>query len=292
MRVIDTFRTVLSLAYSPCGRFVYSAGWQHVSRWDVASGAEQSIRQKACAGYCRSVVVSPEGQQLAWLAQPSADTTWEVRVGKSKPTGQTSTQPLPAHIPNLGPMSIGFLRDGRVVTHAGELVVSPDGVRVAFREMKSIPDGTRVTLQEMREAVYLVVARVQPAKFTFRSSAGVQSLKLVERNVILGARAFGFAGQLFWWVDEFAVTVRDLLASGDVRFPTTPMTPRVVTPDGRTGIATSQREVLLLDLPSGAIRQRYNWDVGTVAAVAVAPDGLTAAAAGWSGGIAIFDLDS
>lgn len=169
--------------------------------------------------------------------------------------------------------------------------MSADGTRVAFREMKNISDGTRVTLQDMREAVYLVLARIQPAKFTFRSSTGVHSLKLAERNVIFGARAFGFAGQLFWWVDESAVTVRDQLTGEDRGFPTAPMTPRAVTPDGRTGIAAHNREVFLLDLPSGSVRERYNWDVGTVEAVAVAPDGLTAAVAGWAGGIAIFDLD-
>lgn len=65
MRVIDTFRTVLSLAYSPCGRFLYSAGWRHVSRWELSTGAEQPIRQKACAGQCQSLVVSHDGKQLA-----------------------------------------------------------------------------------------------------------------------------------------------------------------------------------------------------------------------------------
>ena len=63
------------------------------------------------------------------------------------------------------------------------------------------------------------------------------------------------------------------------------------TPDGRTGLAAVSRQVLLIDLSSGRVCERFNWDVGTVEAVAVAPDGMTAAVAGWAGGVALFDLD-
>jgi hypothetical protein len=47
----------------------------------------------------------------------------------------------------------------------------------------------------------------------------------------------------------------------------------------------------LWDLAAGKERAAYNWDVGPVHAVAFAPDGMTAAAAGETGSILVWDVE-
>jgi WD40 repeat protein len=276
VRVIDTFRTVLSLAYSPCGRFLYTAGWQHVSRWDVRTGDEEPIIQRGVEGYCQSLRVSPRGDQMAWLIQSNGISPWQLRFGTTKPRRLTHDS-VQSRKPNRGDSAaFGFLSNGRVVTHTDDLVMSPDGKRVAYL------DGNTVQLTK-------VTARGNPDDAPIVLSALVQNATI---TIDGQPTAFGFASsELFWSTDGATVRVRDVTTQELVRSTPSEFVPAVITPDGHTGIATSRREVLLIDLSSGLPKVRYNWDVGTVETVAVAPDGLTVAVVGWSGSIAIFDLD-
>lgn len=64
------------------------------------------------------------------------------------------------------------------------------------------------------------------------------------------------------------------------------------SPDGKL-LATGcwDSVVRLWDVASGRQVQQFDWDLGRAHAVAFSPDGMTAAAAGDSGEIVIFDID-
>jgi WD40 repeat protein len=64
------------------------------------------------------------------------------------------------------------------------------------------------------------------------------------------------------------------------------------TPDGRSLLAASNEEsVTVWDTTTWTKTGEYAWDIGPVLSVAVAPDGMTAAAGGKGGQIVVWDLD-
>ena len=285
MRLIDTFRTVLSLAYSPCGRYLYSAGWQHVSRWDVTTGDERPFKQEGCAGYCQSLSVSADGKRLAWFAQPQAEARWELRTGKVAAFRQSGSHRLGRA--SLTDESTGcvHLPGGKILHTAGSVAVSPDGSLIALWDGKGVQ-----------------VGRPKPKPLTLGTLVRLQDVTLLDPFELAPSPiAFGFASsQLVWGVGQQRIDLWDVKERRFVGGVDVEHVPRAVTPDGRTGITTrcrevnytSRYEVLLIDLITGLVRERYDWDVGMTGPIAVAPDGLTVAVAGMSGGIAIFDLDN
>lgn len=63
------------------------------------------------------------------------------------------------------------------------------------------------------------------------------------------------------------------------------------TPDGRRLLSTCHDgQLRIWDPATGQLLTGYDWGIGQTTAVAVSPDGLTAAAAGQKGQIAVFDL--
>jgi WD40 repeat protein len=65
------------------------------------------------------------------------------------------------------------------------------------------------------------------------------------------------------------------------------------TPDGNLLVSGDAKGIVRLrELPSLCERSALDWGVGSVQALAVAPDGMTAAAAGLRQQIVIWDLDS
>lgn len=64
------------------------------------------------------------------------------------------------------------------------------------------------------------------------------------------------------------------------------------TPDGRRVLTTStDKLVRVWDVTTGQLVTSYDWNVGVTNAIAVAPDGLTAAVSGQSGRVVLFDLE-
>lgn len=274
MRVIDTFRTVQSLAYSPCGGYLYSAGWEHVSRWDVFSGEEVVVFASRGSGYHQSVVLSPAGGLLGWIEMASR-LLRTVRTDTGEPFDPIQL----THQPTLGSVACyGMLHDEAPVIHSDRLVTDPTGRTIAF-----------VQSRELRLATVPATLPRPDGRHSRRlDKLPIAFVRQVTGN--LGQR-FGFASDhLLWWHENGGIRIEDLTSSTTTQIDRLDHLPVAVTPDGRTGIATGGRQVLLIDLPSGLVRERYDWEVGTVETVVVAPDGMTVAVAGWSGGVAIFDL--
>ena len=68
--------------------------------------------------------------------------------------------------------------------------------------------------------------------------------------------------------------------------------PFALTPDGRGLLVRRPRErVQLWDLGAGAVAAEWGWRLEAVTCLAVAPDGLTAAAGGRYGRVLLWDLD-
>jgi WD40 repeat protein len=64
------------------------------------------------------------------------------------------------------------------------------------------------------------------------------------------------------------------------------------TPDGRRMLTTcTDKLVRVWDAATCQLVTSYDWNVGVTNAIAVAPDGLTAAVSGQSGRVVLFDLD-
>jgi WD40 repeat protein len=64
------------------------------------------------------------------------------------------------------------------------------------------------------------------------------------------------------------------------------------TPDGRSLLTASNEEtVKCWDAAGWSLKREYAWEIGALRSVAVAPDGMTAAAGGDSTDIVLFDLD-
>jgi WD40 repeat protein len=64
------------------------------------------------------------------------------------------------------------------------------------------------------------------------------------------------------------------------------------TPDGRCFLTASNEEtVKCWDTASWTLKREYAWEVGGLRTIAVAPDGMTAAAGGDKAAIVLFDLD-
>jgi hypothetical protein len=274
VRVIDTFRTVLSLAYSPCGRYVYSAGWEHVSRWNVNTGEETPVYHARGTGYHTSLAVSPSGKRLGWVEQAGR----QLHLSNANDVNRPRSIKLPFSSHTEPGAWWGFVLDDQLIRHTRPLVTDPTGRGVAFQR---------------DEGLSLAVLDRPPRKPVLATSLGIGDLPLsgVRRLTVYQPRVFGFATAAFcWWHQGDELWLYDAERGTPEQTTRPQKLPVAVTPNGRTGIAFDYRQMLLTDLPSGLIRERFDWEVGMVEAVAVAPDGLTASVAGWAGGIAIFDL--
>lgn len=64
------------------------------------------------------------------------------------------------------------------------------------------------------------------------------------------------------------------------------------TPDGQRLLSTCTDQLLRIwDIESGQLVTSFNWNIGQITAVAVSPDGLTAAVGGQKGQVVVVDLD-
>jgi WD40 repeat protein len=276
MKIIRTDRTILSLEFSPDGRFLASGGWNRVELWDMMTGELTKIEQENCL-FVTSIAFSKDASQLLWICQTSEnDNHLEIRSAAIAKRRQTTSNVLPAFSED----QLVVLAQGIVLT-----VVMETGV---FWEMATLKNRPEREFQNGRGEVSIWHSPFgrTPTHCLGKGQART-SLDPVPKGTLL-ARTEGksrFAGGrlVVWPVGGCnAVFSQDQPAVHAIAF----------TPDGCRMIACEERTVCTWDTSRWQRLEQFDWNIGSPQCVAVSPDGLTAAASGFAGDIIIWDIDA
>lgn len=294
VRVLESFRTVLSLAFSPDGRTLASAGWQHVSLWNLRTGKEYPFQQMATGGYCQALRFSTNGTYLAWLAQRQNSTGFEMRLGTCNPPRQfpdLNFKRASGKTWRLGSTPGDFLRDDLLIaTDQSAVFIVGSKVPIPLVRWNEVDDQAHLLAVRIG-ATEVVVADRGGLKFlntTGWSPAG--EVELDTRAVHLGIDPNGRVAAVTE-TGHLVVTdtIRPALAFEDrrVRYRVAQF-----TNNGKLLVTGEfDGEVIIFDTTTWEERKRFTPGIGGVEALAVSHDGYTAAVAGFCGEIAVFDLD-
>jgi WD40 repeat protein len=307
---------VWALAYAPDGRLLASGGADRTLRlWDVPARRELAL----FLGHTNTIVVvafAPDGRSLASVGRDRHVRLWDVTAGRER--GELPRQ-------TVLPTSAAFFPDGRSLAVGGGLItglaVSPDGSTVAVGSgypmyvthgtvrVWDVETGTESAGLDLSDMGHWS-ARYPRAGRRVELGGGIRGVKLWQpggdrpltalphRHPVL-AVAFSPDGATLATAAGPTVRLWDAATGGERltlrghRRDAGSVTALAFTPDGAALLSGSiDRSVRLWDVAVGRPRKSYGWPVGKVYAVAVAPDGLTAAAAGASPDIVVWDLES
>lgn len=281
MRTIDAHRgPILAVAYLP-GQRLASAGWDRtVAVWDVAEGIELARHQTT-----RPVIAvagSPDGERVAF-GDAVTLAVWEPATG--------AVEPLP----------------GAAV---GSLAWSPDGAYLAGAYFDR-----RFRVWAVRRRDWLPLDRVGvPLKLDFAADGRLlvvgDTAVWLARPPDRATRQPGFGSRRPKRLTTGAISpdgawvalggpggelgVHRLDGKADRTLPghRGHLFGCAFSADGRL-LVTACRDgiVRLWDAATWTERACYDWGISTTRGVAIAPDGMTAVAAGFDGTLLVWDLD-
>jgi WD40 repeat protein len=101
---------VNDVAYSPDGKRLATAGWDHTARlWDIATG-EQILTLTGHSGWLMRLKFSPDGMTLATTSNDGTAKLWDAQTGDELFTLTGHTQAV---------FDVAFSPDGRLLATSG-----------------------------------------------------------------------------------------------------------------------------------------------------------------------------
>jgi WD40 repeat protein len=300
MQVLKGFgynEVVWGVAFTPDGRELVSVGGSHgeVVWWDLAAGTHR--RGDRRYAYMPTLALSPDGQRLARSLY--RDVAVEERDGKLmhllhcsggvgalrySPDGQVlaaaagnlmrwetaNYTQLPANWLDQGEfsMALAYSCDGRTLAVTG-------GIRVVLRGVRTYPAGCHVRLLD---------AQTGARRAELKGPTGEITCVAFSSDGKFVAAA---AGQSLWaWSTS---TTEPVLQQ---RFNKQHFKELAFTPDCRHLLTVRNDEtVRLWDTSNWTQAAAFDWDIGGLVSLAIAADGMRAAAGGKKGRIIVWDLD-
>lgn len=297
MKRLSTYRSALGLSFAPDGRTLACVGWQYVGLWDVVTGQEVQIRQNPCQ-YVMSVAWSPDGNTLVWAAQmggPAAGI--ELRAGTIRQRQQQARQRLPTS----ARVYLGFTPNGRALaSYPGGLVIWHTGFEPApWDEVRRIDgalavsrDGTMAATGQSTAILPHSISR-PPAILIWDIGSGKiaavlpiptgtpDSIAFSPDNAYVAATVNG--NLRLWHIPS----KREVMERGEPGFHAVTFLPQ----SQQLLAAGKDSAVYLFEAATGKLLNKYGWEAGISQILAVSPDGLLAATAGYEGDIVVWDLE-
>jgi WD40 repeat protein len=288
----DRRQTVYAVAFAPDGAALASCGLDDTVRlWDLRAGTGR-VLAKTYGYLARSVTFSPDGRTLTWVNHDdlhtcvlATDERHEMNIGESNrlmfavvrysPDGALlAVAGMELHLLEVGRWRPRLAWGDGIVT--GSVAFAPDGRRLAAGV-------TRRHSARLEHAVHLFDPTRPEHLGGLPAPRQVTDLAFAPD----GATLAGACGPVLtvWDVAHSRPLLQHQFGSRHVKSV-------AFTPDGRfLLVASNDSSVRVWDARTWSEHTAFDWGVGEVVTVAVAADGMRAAAGGRNGKIVVWDLD-
>ncbi len=317
---------ICSLAYSPDGRQLASGGADKiVCVWDLAA-RQSSATLKGHRTYAHAVAFSPDGRLLAstggdlYLRDPKSGAVAVARQEGGRPTAGLAMSPDGrllvtvgrrmggANTPIAGDVKFWDAAGAITALSSGEngprrrraFEIQPagaahrEGVLAEFMDRQKLgawnialdPTGQLLAIGTDNGGVLLWDMGAAQPRSQLRATASVRSLAYSEDGRLLAGTE---ASRVRIW-DVHSGELIAVLKGHEKQVWSVAFSPGSTRTRGRLVSGSQDGTVRIWDVESARERAVFSWPLGPVRAVAVAPDGMTAAAGGEKG-VVVWDCD-